>query len=297
VSDQKLTAFEQSVVVGLAIQPALAAAVLDAWADLPPDSTQTAISLVQAAQLGVTEEKATADLLVRANNVSLVERTPSGFRPRSGTHCRFRKLALAFNAIELYKVSIHQDATRAQVVLTKPPRPSILEQQLAALGWRTTDLEPTERAFDALVREARRRVVIMTPFFDVAGATWLAALLSNLAQGVECILVLRSLEDTFRKDYPSGLHTIAPLLGSRGVKIYNYSIPRPEGGRETFHAKVVLCDRNAAYVGSANVTAASLEHSMELGVLLRGEAACDVAEVIDAVMAAATSWEMSVSPS
>jgi len=80
-------------------------------------------------------------------------------------------------------------------------------------------------------------------------------------------------------------------LKAQGVRVFNYSIRAIEGGgRETFHAKVVLCDRSAAYLGSSNVTAASLDHSMEMGVVLQGRAAADVAEVMDAVLASATQW-------
>lgn len=39
-----------------------------------------------------------------------------------------------------------------------------------------------------------------------------------------------------------------------------------------------------AYVGSANMNRSSLEHSMELGMLVRGEAARTVAKVVEAVM-------------
>jgi phosphatidylserine/phosphatidylglycerophosphate/cardiolipin synthase-like enzyme len=52
----------------------------------------------------------------------------------------------------------------------------------------------------------------------------------------------------------------------------------------------VLCDRSAAYLGSSNVTAASLEHSMEMGVVLEGRAAASVADVIDAVLESAAPW-------
>lgn len=69
------------------------------------------------------------------------------------------------------------------------------------------------------------------------------------------------------------------------VAVYNYSIPRLEGyGRETFHAKVVLCDADVAYVGSSNLNSASLEHSMEMGIAVKGKAAADVAIVIEAVL-------------
>jgi phosphatidylserine/phosphatidylglycerophosphate/cardiolipin synthase-like enzyme len=288
MSTQKLSALEQAVLAGLAYKAGLAAALLAAWADLPADSEQSARSLVYAAQLGVTEEGATKDLLERSVGLGLVEATLVGFKPRNGMHARFQRLAFALYAVEHYRSLVHQDATVAQVVLTKPPRPSVLEQKLAALGWRTTDLEPTEHAFHGMVRAAQRRVIVMTPFFDSTGATWLQELLSYASPGVERILILRSLEDRTRKDYPSGFDTISPWLKAQGVRVFNYSISRMEGGRETFHAKALLCDRGAAYLGSSNVTAASLEHSMEMGVVLEGRAAAGVAEVIDAVLAAAT---------
>jgi hypothetical protein len=175
MSAQKLTAFERAVLAGLADKAGLAAALLEAWADLPADSVQSARSLVDAAQLGVTEEGATRDLLERSVGFGLVEATPAGFKPRNGVHTRFQRLAFALHAVEHYRSSVHRDATLAQVVLTKPPQPSVLEQKLSALGWRTTELEPTEHAFHGMVRAAQRRVVVMTPFFDSTGAAWLNA--------------------------------------------------------------------------------------------------------------------------
>lgn len=56
------------------------------------------------------------------------------------------------------------------------------------------------------------------------------------------------------------------------------------------HGKVILCDRNVAYVGSSNMTGASLEHSMEMGVALQGRAVADAAVVLDAVVSAAGQW-------
>jgi phosphatidylserine/phosphatidylglycerophosphate/cardiolipin synthase-like enzyme len=287
---QKLTAFEQTVLAGLTEKAGLAAAVLEAWADLPVGSVQSARSLINAAQLGVTEEGATQGLLERSTSLGLIELTPAGYKPRNGAHERFPRLAFALHAVEHYRSSVHRDATVAQVVLTKPPRPSMLEQKLSALGWRTTELEATEHAFHGMVRAAKRRMVVMTPFFDSTGATWLTELLSNVSPGVERILILRSLEDNTRKDYPFGFDAISPWLKAQGIRVFNYSIPRMDGGRETFHAKAVLCYRSAAYLGSSNVTAASLEHSMEMGVVLEGRAAAGVAEVVDAVLEAATHW-------
>jgi len=291
MSEQKLTAFEKKIVAGLAYKSGLAAALLDSWAELSEISVQSERSLIDMAQLGVTEERSARELLEKSVELGLLEIATSGFRPHGNAHSRFKRIAFALNIIEYYVTSVHKDATTARVVLTKPPKPSMLEQKLTEIGWRTSELEPTDHAFHSMVRAAQRRVVVMTPFFDAKGALWLQELISFVQPGVECILVLRSLEDPTRNDYPDGYKIILPWLKAKAVSVFNYSIPRIEGsGRETFHAKVVLCDRNAAYLGSSNMNAASLEHSMEMGVALQGRAAADVAIVLDAVISAAIQW-------
>ncbi|MGC2519132.1 MAG: phospholipase D-like domain-containing protein [Burkholderiales bacterium] len=288
---QKLEAFEKHVVAGLAYKAGLAAALLDAWSELSATSAQSERSLIDLAQLGVTEEHPARELLVKSVELGLLDASPSGFIPRENAHSRFKRLAFALYAIEHYVLSVHKDATIARIVLTKPFRSSMLERKLSERGWKTSELEPTDHAFHRMVRSAQHRVVVMTPFFDVKGASWLQELFSLAQTGVERILVLRSLEDPTRKDYPNGYDSIAPWLKAEAVHVFNYSIPRVEdSGRETFHAKVVLCDRDAAYIGSSNMTAASLEHSMEMGVALQGRAAADVAVVLDAVVSAAARW-------
>ena len=291
MSEQKLSTFEMSVLAGLSTRPGLAAALLDAWSDCLPHSTQTARALVDLAQHGVTEEQAVQELLAKAVELSLLDEVPSGFRPRGEAHAKFKRLALALNAVEHYVRFVHQDSTTVQVVLTKPLAPSALEKNLSEMGWRTADIEPTEHAFKSMVSAASCRVVVMTPFFDVKGAAWLQELFLAAKPGVEQVRILRSLENPKRDDYPVGYDSIASWLKGRGVRVLNYSLPRVNTfGRETFHAKVVLCDRDTAYLGSSNMTSASLEHSMEMGVALKGRAAADVAVVLEAVMRAALPW-------
>ncbi len=276
---------------GLAYKAELAATVLGAWSELSGSSVQSERSLIDLTQMGVTEERAVREVLEKSVELGLLDAAPSGFRPHENAHGKFKRLAFALNAIAHYLLSVHEDATVARIVLTKPSRPSILEQKLSECGWKTTELEPTDRVFHRMVRSAQCRVIVMTPFFDAKGASWLRELFSFVRHGVERILVLRSLEDPTRKDYPNGYDSIATWLKVEGIQVYNYSIPRVEdSGRETFHAKVVLCDRDSAYLGSSNMTAASLEQSMEMGVVLQGRAAADVAIVLDAVIGAAMRW-------
>jgi phosphatidylserine/phosphatidylglycerophosphate/cardiolipin synthase-like enzyme len=54
------------------------------------------------------------------------------------------------------------------------------------------------------------------------------------------------------------------------------------------HAKVILVDAALAYVESVNLTRASRDYSMELGVALLGRAAVQVSEVIAPVIGASS---------
>jgi phosphatidylserine/phosphatidylglycerophosphate/cardiolipin synthase-like enzyme len=61
-----------------------------------------------------------------------------------------------------------------------------------------------------------------------------------------------------------------------------------DGGREvleTFHAKIVLADAAAAYVGSANFLYRSREMNLECGMLLEGDAVAPVGVLVAAVLA------------
>lgn len=288
---QRLSAFEKSVLAGLSHRPGLAAALLDAWSEELPGSTQSARTLVDLAQLGVTEEQATREVLQKSVELSLLDEVPGGYRPRGDAHAKFKRLAFALDAVEHYARFVHKDSTTVRVVLTKPPKPSALEKKLSEVGWRTSDIEPTDHAFHSMVSAACRRVIVMTPFFDVKGAVWLKELFSAAKPGVEQVLILRTLESPTKDDYPVGYDGIAGWLKDKRVRVINYSLPRSNSfGRETFHAKVVLCDSDTAYLGSSNMTSASLEHSMEMGVALKGRAAADVAIVLEAVMRAASQW-------
>jgi len=287
----KLSAFEKSVVGGLSFNADVAGVLLSALANAPASTVQTVRSLVDLAQLGVTEERATDVFLKRAVELALLDEALGGYRPRATAHDKFERMAFALCAVAHYQQNVHHDSTTVSIVLTKPPTPSQLEKKLSEVGWRTADIEPTDQAFHSMVSSAMRRVIVMTPFFDVKGAMWLKELFSSARQDVKQILILRTLENRSKDDYPVGYDSIATWLSERGVKIFNYSLPRPSGvGRETFHAKVILCDSDVAYLGSSNMTSASLEHSMEMGVALKGRAAADVAVVLEAVMRAATLW-------
>lgn len=288
---QSLTNLERRALEVLGPRASVAAKLLDAWVQTPGETWQPVRTLVELAGMGLTEEMAARNAMEALTGIGLVSSSPNGYKLSPGNRDVLRRLALALHAIAFYQANVHRDETTAQVVLTRPRQPSELEYHLLNRGWRTTDIETTRDAFFALVSGARRRVLVMTPFLDALGSDWLCRLFDSARAGVERLLVLRTLENPQRPDYPVGYRRAASRLREAGVQVFNYSIPRSgTSGRETFHAKVVLCDVDNAYVGSSNLTAASLEHSMELGIALSGHAAVKVAEVMEAVLACATPW-------
>ena len=286
-----LSLFERRVLAALSPRAGVASAILHAWSEQPVESAMAVRSLTDLAGLGVTEEVATQEVLEELVRLGLVRSAGAGYCLSDATGQSFKRLALSLEAIAYYVSAVHRDDTEARVVLTKPSQPSALEFHLAQRGWRASDLEATQHAFQGLVRTAKLRVVVMTPFLDMKGAQWLKELFEVVPPNVERVLLLRSLESPGRADYPVGYPQIAGWLSGTGVRVFNYSIPRTDRpGRETFHAKVLLCDDHSAYVGSSNMTAASLEYSMEMGISVAGRAAVHVGIVLDAVLASAQPW-------
>jgi phosphatidylserine/phosphatidylglycerophosphate/cardiolipin synthase-like enzyme len=285
----RLSALERNIVSRLSVRASLAASMLLAWSKLAPGVSVNAKLLTSCAGLLPVNERGVHEILLELLELGAATQAEGSYQANSALRQSMGTLAISMAAIDHYSKEVHKDDTEARVILTRPSQSTEFDQQLNNRGWHTSALDPTGEAFTGLIQRATARVVIMTPFLDCAGARWLKDLIFNARAGVLIQLILRSLEDPSRDDYPEGLALIAPLIAERGGEVLNYSIPR-EGGikRETFHAKIILADRVAAYVGSANLTGASRDYSMEVGVVLQGKGAREVAEVVEAVIRSST---------
>jgi phosphatidylserine/phosphatidylglycerophosphate/cardiolipin synthase-like enzyme len=120
---------------------------------------------------------------------------------------------------------------------------------------------------------------VLSPFLDEAGAANLVGLFGATSPEVRRILVTRCKDGVV----PEALQAVMATLTGLKVQVHNYWLPRPSG-YETSHAKVVLSDGCRAYVGSANMTFASLAVSMELGTVVSGKSAQKVENVLDAIL-------------
>lgn len=85
-----------------------------------------------------------------------------------------------------------------------------------------------------LAHQAMDRFVVMSPFIDAGGAANLLALFQATSSAVRRVLIARCPDGVV----PIALQPLLPQLAKLHVAIYNYWLPRPGGGYETFHAKV-----------------------------------------------------------
>jgi phosphatidylserine/phosphatidylglycerophosphate/cardiolipin synthase-like enzyme len=164
----------------------------------------------------------------------------------------------------------------ARLVVTMPPEPSRLATALAAnIASEYVALTRTTDAFRHLAGLARERFTVMIPFIDLVGAEWAADLFETAAAS-ERLLVVRGGSQL------AGCGEAGQRIQRAVTRIIQY------GGadltEETFHAKIVLADGVAAYVGSANLLRRSKSTNLECGMLVEGPAVNAVNVLIDAVI-------------
>jgi phosphatidylserine/phosphatidylglycerophosphate/cardiolipin synthase-like enzyme len=171
---------------------------------------------------------------------------------------------------------------RARFVVTLPPGPSRVGQQLQKMaGSSFTTLTDTRDAFLHLARRAQERLVIMTPYIDSTGAGW-AADLFEATDAPNKVLILRGAEQM------RSCGSAGNRLMRTASKVFDYTFASPgedvRSSVETFHAKIILADGAAAYVGSANFLYRSRETNLECGFLMEGDAVAPVSVLVDALL-------------
>lgn len=171
------------------------------------------------------------------------------------------------------------DTDRARIVVTVPMRPSHFESALAGISDSGVLIETME-TFLHLSRRASECLVVVSPFLDADGVEWALSLFEATC-APDRALICRHFEQ------------VSPEQGRRlsaaGVTIHEYFLRRePTGRAETFHAKIVLADQIAAYVGSANLLKSSKDLTLECGVLLEGQAVRQVHDVVQSMLRIST---------
>ncbi len=277
----------------LSHRASLCSVIFKAWASLDADVSVGPKELTAAAHLSHADEVGTSEVLRILRSLNLLDGTGPRWRPKAALATSLGVLAIIFEAIEVYRSRVQKNATEVEIIATRPGRAVALDRELANAGWQTPHPEETDESISNLFAGATRSIVVMTPFLDQRGSSILKALLGRAYKDVEITLILRYLDRPERKDYPQGFPLLLNWFRERRVRVFNYSLAHtPDVPIETFHAKLFLVDGARAYVGSANMTGSSFDTSVELGVILSGEAARQLSRLVDVILRCATPWSM-----
>jgi len=227
--------------------------------------------------------------MVSAQQVAVVRRAlvGGGFAERVGFSFELRldrvdlsRLAANLEGIATYLVG-HQDRDVVRLVLTEPGEMSALRLEIGRQHALAPLLFHTVDAFINLARSAEREFVVLVPFIDDEGAELLVHLFSICKDTVTRSLICRPLNEAHCG--PAFERRRAEFRQLK-VSVFEYALPSSlPSGRETFHAKVILADDSAFYVGSSNLMGSALERSLECGVIVHGQCARQLSSVLDAI--------------
>jgi hypothetical protein len=179
----------------------------------------------------------------------------------------------------------HKDADIVNLVLTEPGNESALRKEINRRGL-PPRLFQTRDAFLNLAHAATDELTVLAPFIDDAGCEFLIDLFSACKPIVRRQLICRPLAEShcgtaFRRRKED--------FRRLAVSVYEYALPSAlPSGRETFHAKAVVVDDTAFYVGSSNFMGSALDRSLECGVIVHGQSAKELYNVVAALKSVAT---------
>lgn len=147
-------------------------------------------------------------------------------------------------------------------------------------AWMGSGLGSIESALYRLFTQANDEITIVA--YAISSATPL--LFQQLAAALQRGIRVRSLVNRFALQPPSvqqhfqNLHQSFPHL----LRLYSFT---PQSDEADLHAKIVLVDRYYALVGSANLSLRGLMDNHELGVVIEGAGAADIARAVDLLFA------------
>lgn len=138
-------------------------------------------------------------------------------------------------------------------------------------------LRGIEPVMEELIASAHREIQMLIYLLSEGAFPLLLGLQEALSRGVRCTLVVNHMQD-----HDPTVKTILDSLGARfpNARIVDFSDPK--GGQ--LHAKILVVDRQRAVVGSANFSWGGLFGNHEVGVLLEGAIAWDLASLIDSFL-------------
>lgn len=128
-------------------------------------------------------------------------------------------------------------------------------------------------ALHALLNYVRDEIHVLAYSITSGSDELLALLETRLCEGKSVTMIVNRLSEQ-----PAGVKDTLDLMQKTHKHFWLYSYDA-EGS--DLHAKAVVVDRRRAIVGSSNLSRRGLHHNFELGVIVDGEGARSVAELVE----------------
>lgn len=157
-----------------------------------------------------------------------------------------------------------------------------IPDKLQELQWFFQRFENTVLGLRRMIAQASTELTIMVPFIDSEGLSEILSSLERiLEQGVKVSFLTRALGEEGRNlKVLSGLVDAAKMIGG-SLELFEAVMP---DNYPISHAKVFSKDGGEeVYIGSANLTAASMDKTIEIGVFLKGKETKPVGEFLSLV--------------
>jgi phosphatidylserine/phosphatidylglycerophosphate/cardiolipin synthase-like enzyme len=147
---------------------------------------------------------------------------------------------------------------------------------VTGLGWLGSGVPAVQDQMISLVRSARREIALCTYAITTGARVLLAELGDVAAQGVDVTLIINGFQDQ-----PSEIQAKLQEIGAASSGRLRLLDFKPASAQDQLHAKVMVVDRFAAQIGSANLSFHGMVSGHELAVVIRGPTAETIASRID----------------
>lgn len=134
------------------------------------------------------------------------------------------------------------------------------------------------RVLDEMLMESRQNIYIVAYRLTVSLSSLIEKIEQALARGCNVGIVLDGIES----NHPAERGRFEKLLKDYpNLSIWDFNGNSEDASRAMLHAKVIVCDRKKAIVGSANFSKNGLDMNHEMAVVLRGRTAATISKAID----------------
>jgi len=155
---------------------------------------------------------------------------------------------------------------------------STVELLVTGLHFIRAGVRAIEPVLEEIIMQAEKEIHLMAYIITPSALPILNLIEKAAVRGVRLTIVVNNLQSQ-NTMIVSRLNSIMERFPH--VKVFDFT--DPENGQ--LHAKVVIADRRRAVVGSANLSWGGMYSNHEIGLLVEGEVAWKLAEIIDSLCA------------